>query len=88
MSIIHRAVAIGQQHVSPAQVSPTTAAAASQRQVERDVRALGRSPQLTCLPWVGLCLEEEEPHAPAGTESSSGVSRELDAFLLNLMYGE
>ena len=84
MSIIHRAVAIGQKHP----VRTFAAAAASPRQVEMDVQAHRRSPQLTCLPWVGLCLEGDEIDASGGTESSRSVSKELDAFLLGLMYGE
>ena len=77
MSIIHRAVAGSLQHRAPL----------SSPQVEGKAAA-PTAGQFTCLPWVGLCFEGGEPATTADSEVSPTVSKELDAFLLSLMYGE
>lgn len=43
---------------------------------------------LTCSPWEGLYLEQNQAFAAPGNDASKRTSEDLEAFLSSLMYGE
>lgn len=43
---------------------------------------------LTCSPWEGLYLEQNQAFAAPGDDASMSAGEDLEAFLSSLMYGE
>lgn len=82
ISIGHRAIFTAFGHRTSF-AAKTVVAPAAVKQAETPAPA--EAGELKCSPWEGLYLEQARPAAPAAASPSS---RELDAFLANLMYGE
>lgn len=82
ISIGHRTIFTAFGHrtsIKPRAAAPSLAKA-------MEAPAAGGSGEMTCSPWEGLYLEQARPVVKE--EDTATTSRQLDAFLASLMYGE
>lgn len=93
ISIGHRAIFTAFGHRDPAAVrehAPSVPAfpptAAEEIVAPFEAGASSEAGDIKCSPWEGLYLEQARPVAVSGKEAGSG--RQLESFLINLMYGE
>jgi hypothetical protein len=82
ISIGHRAIFTAFGH----RTSFKPRAAAPSFAKEAEAPAVLAAGELTCSPWEGLYLEQARPVVK--DEDAATTSRQLDAFLASLMYGE
>jgi hypothetical protein len=82
ISIGHRSIFTAFGHRTS--FKPRAAALSLTKEVEAPAAVV--SGELTCSPWEGLYLEQARPVVKE--EDTATTSRQLDAFLASLMYGE